>query len=145
MISHPGRILRRFGRYEAVEDLGVQERGRCWRAWDPFLERFVRLAELPEVGPDELHRTLPRLDYALKIWLGGGDPDAVLDFSPGGPHEPPFFVFQTNGAERLSADSSVSISVASDPPVLQRHWAARLLGAIVARLHLRSPDSEGRG
>jgi hypothetical protein len=142
MISHPGRILKRFGRYEAVEDLGAQERARCWRAWDPFLERFVRLAELPEVGQEELHRTLPRLDYALKVWLGGEDPEAVLDFSPGRLDEPPFFVFRAAAAEQPSTERS---RAAAAPPPLRRSWAPRRLGTFIARLRARSADRKERG
>jgi hypothetical protein len=134
MISHPGRILKRFGRYEAVEDLGLQQRARCWRAWDPFLERFVRLAELTEVGQEELHRTLPRLDNALKVWLGGEDPDAVLDFSPGGLQGPAFFVLRATAAEWPSTERSQT----GLPTAPRRHPSApRGLGTLIARLRSR--------
>lgn len=95
MISYPGDICARFGRYEAVEDLGRSGRGQLWRAWDPFLERFVVIASLPDVDPAELHRGVTALDDALRRWLGpwyAGNRD-VLDFGPGGDNSPAFLVF----------------------------------------------------
>lgn len=96
MISYPGDIHARFGRYEAVEELGPQGRGQLWRAWDPFLERFVLIASVPGLDPAELHRGVAALDDALRRWLGPwSDGDRfVLDFAPGGEGIPAFFVFE---------------------------------------------------
>jgi len=128
MISFPGKILKRFGRYEAVEDLGDRERSHLWRAWDPFLERFVRIADLGSLDPSELVRTLPRLDYALKLWLGGGHPEAVLDFSPGGKREPPYMVL-------LDRNTASAPSEEGDKPKPeQRSLASRMMGSIGYRL-----------
>jgi len=93
MVSYPGEILRRFGRYEAVADLGTRAAGHFWRAWDPYLERFVRIASLPGLDAAELYQTLPRLSYALRTWLEEDPAVLVLDFDPGKVDRPAFFVF----------------------------------------------------
>ena len=94
MISYPGEILRRFGRYEAVEELERAGTARLWGAWDPFLERFVIVVELRDVDPRELVAGLRGLDAALERWTDArvrGD-EVVLDFDPGEGEEPAYFV-----------------------------------------------------
>lgn len=105
MISFPGAILKRFGRYEAIEDLGARLRGHFWRAWDPFLERYVLVAALPDLDPAELHRALQGFDGGLQQWLGEEDRGVVLDFGPSGPDHSAFFVFMwADGTDPQAAD-----------------------------------------
>jgi hypothetical protein len=94
MISYPGDIQARFGRYEGVERLGALERGELWRAWDPFLERFVAVAALSGMDAAEIHDLAPRLEAELARWLGGWHRAGmrVFDFGPGGPEDTAFFV-----------------------------------------------------
>jgi hypothetical protein len=99
MISYPGDILARFGRYEAVEDLGPAARAHLWRAWDPYLERSVVIAALPDLEQNEMYRTLPDLGRVFKEWLDVDEPSIVLDFGPGGGDEPPFLVFPPTDPE----------------------------------------------
>jgi hypothetical protein len=94
MISYPGDIQARFGRYEAVERLGALERGELWRAWDPFLERFVAVASLSGMDAAEIHDLAPRLEADLARWLGSWHRVGmrVFDFGPGGLEGNAFFV-----------------------------------------------------
>ena len=36
-------ILRRWGRYDLVQELGHGTFGRVYRAWDPDLERYIAI------------------------------------------------------------------------------------------------------
>lgn len=84
MISFPGDVLARFGRYEAVEDRGRRGRAHLWRAWDPFVERFVIVAVLVDVSPAEAVKGFRQLDTVLPEWTDGYavSVDAVLDLAP---------------------------------------------------------------
>jgi len=84
VISYPGDVLARFGRYEAVEDRGPRGRAHLWRAWDPFVERFVVLAVLVDVSPAEMLKGWRHFDAALREWTGGysTSADEVLDLAP---------------------------------------------------------------
>lgn len=122
MISYPGEVLARFGRYEAVEDIGSLERGHLWRAWDPFLERFVIVAALPDVDATELFRGLPKLEDSLHGWFGGEDPSSILDFGPATRNHAAYFVFRMpvpavegvgeNGAESPALPEEAATSFA---------------------------------
>jgi hypothetical protein len=114
MISYPGEIIERFGRYEAIEEIGSPSRAQLWRAWDPFLERFVLIAALPGLDPTELHRAMRNLDGALARWTDGKCRNAaqVLDFAPSGEDEPAFFVLSPH---QDSAASEVEEQEASTP------------------------------
>jgi hypothetical protein len=93
MISYPGEILCRFGRYEAVEDLGRSGTAHLWGAWDPYLDRFVIVVELPGIDPVQLLNGMRVVEGALGRWTAnklGGD-ELVLDFSPGA-HDSAAFV-----------------------------------------------------
>lgn len=143
MVSYPGEILARFGRYEAVENIGPVERGLLWRAWDPYLERYVVVASLPDVDAAELHRLLPELDHALRVWLGGEDPDAILDFAPGNRREPPFFVFPMPEVRESIAAREAEAAARALEVSLGQEWARVLrrtgavIGAAVSRAFKR--------
>lgn len=84
MISYPGDIVARFGRYEAVDDLGSRGRAHLWRAWDPFVERFVVVAVLADVAAADVLRGWRHFEAALEEWTGSyaTSIDEVLDFAP---------------------------------------------------------------
>lgn len=125
MISYPGDILARFGRYEATEDLGQQLRSRCWRAWDPFLERWVIVATLPGLDPAELHRALQGYNGGIQRWIGEEDYGALLDFGPPGPDHPAFFVFLGADAEPVAAPAPAPELAPSASPEQGSSYAAR--------------------
>ncbi len=85
MVSHPGEIVARFGRYEAIEKLDSSERVRRWRAWDPYIERMVTVLELVGVDPAEVFENSRELPEALSEWCGDIriGRDDIIDFDPG--------------------------------------------------------------
>lgn len=101
MISYPGDILCRFGRYEAVEDLGTSGAAHLWGAWDPYLDRFVVVVELCGVDPTQLFHGMRVVETALERWTANkiGGEDLMLDFSPGSPDASAFIVVAAAGEE----------------------------------------------
>ena len=101
MISHPGDIVHRFGRYEAVEDLGRNGSGHLWRAWDPYLERFVLVAAAPNLEPAEMFRQVKTPEALLERELGAefaqGRP--IFDFGPPTRATAAFFVLPLDAAQ----------------------------------------------
>jgi hypothetical protein len=134
MISYPGDILCRFGRYEAVEDLGTSGRAHLWGAWDPYLDRFVVIVELGGIDPAQLLHGMRNVTAAIEHWtarkLGAGD--LILDFSPGTDGTTAFVVVATTEEEDDSADSLTAgdidgreeAATAPDPPAARRRRPA---------------------
>ena len=123
MVSYPGEILRRFGRYEAVESIGRAGLTDLWRAWDPHLARFVVVAVLQDVDPADVRTRIPNLDAALEHWTGGKYRHAsqVLDFEPGREGANPFIVLAL--AEESPAQRDlVAGPIESRSGVRLRHW-----------------------
>jgi len=116
MISYPGEILRRFGRYEAVEDLGASGAAHLWGAWDPYLERFVIVVALPAVEPGVLAEGLRVVDAALERWTAGklGGDDLILDCSPGERDEPAYLVVATTDEAEEAESGAVALPQAVD-------------------------------
>ena len=94
MISYPGEILARFGRYEAVEDLGPRSGAHTWKAWDPYLERFVLIVVVPLADQAELHRLGAEVGGLLDRYLGEKPRRRILDFDPPSAERLAFFVLE---------------------------------------------------
>jgi hypothetical protein len=123
MIGYPGEILRRFGRYEAVESIGRTGFTDLWRAWDPYLERFVIVAVLQNVDPADISARIPNRDEALEHWTGGKYCHAsqVLDFEPGREEADPFIVLALAEHDQ-SQRGLVANSIGPRLGALPRHW-----------------------
>lgn len=101
MISYPAEIVARFGRYEAVAQLEQKGRGSLWKAWDPYLERFVLVVALPELDQAELCRLGPDLESLLDGHLLGPTANRrVLDFAPPSGGADAYFVVELGSAAR---------------------------------------------
>ena len=98
MISYPGEILARFGRYEAVEDLGLRAEAHVWKSWDPYLERFVLIIVIPPGDQAELHRLGAEVGTLLDRYLGETPRRRILDFAPPGAENLAFFVLEWSAA-----------------------------------------------
>ena len=140
MISYPGDVLARFGRYEAVEDDGPRGRAHLWRAWDPFVERFVVVAVLEDVTPAEVVRGWRQFDAALTEWTGGyaTSVDAVLDLAPPGAG-PAFLVLRLapdprdriqNGVPTASAGGGGPGPMAAAGGAVASGWGRLVLGGL---------------
>jgi len=136
VISYPGDVLARFGRYEAVEDRGTSGRAHLWRAWDPFVERFVMLAVLVDVSHADVIKGWRHFDAALREWTGAcaTSVDEVLDFAP--PDSGPAFIVLRldagTGAPMHPDEPTPSApSAPSTPSGQQGGWGRMLLGGLM--------------
>lgn len=94
MISYPGDILARFGRYEAVENVGPRGGADAWKCWDPYLERFVLVVVVRREDQAELPRLGADVGRLLDRYLGEKPRRRILDFSPAGASHAGFFVVE---------------------------------------------------
>ena len=117
MISHPKKILARFGRYEAIEALGTPidrtaDRSTDaagdlpeWHAWDPFLERYVNVIDLSALDPGEVFDRSRDIDIAVEEWTGRRiDQSAIIDFAPGLAGSPAYVVFLPRDESAIASD-----------------------------------------
>lgn len=122
MIDYPGEILRRFGRYQAVESIRRGGLTDLWRAWDPYLERFVVVVVLHGEDPSDVPRRMSNLGEALQRWTGKvRDASQVLDFEPGSGEEKPFLVLAVAEDDELER-KLLAGPVPSRSSALSRHW-----------------------
>lgn len=130
MISYPGDILQRFGRYEATEDMGPCEQGRLWKAWDPYLERFVLVAALPAADQKEVFRESPDPQALLEQQLGEAFARGrtILDFGPPTQDAPAFFVLPTAEPRRGAAPAPAAPLPAQGERRLARRGALIIAG-----------------
>lgn len=104
MISYPAEILARFGRYEAIAQIDERAGANLWKAWDPFLERFVLVVALPGLDQAELCRLGPDLETLLE-GQQLGPRRRVLDFAPPSAGTDAFFVVEFPGSLRRAGGS----------------------------------------
>lgn len=104
LISYPGEILARFGRYEGVERVPSPPGVEVWRSWDPYLERFVTVVVLLELDQTELLRLGPKVDSLLDRHLGHGPRRRILDFAPPASASNAFFVLEWSATAPLHPD-----------------------------------------
>lgn len=105
MISYPAEIVARFGRYEAIAPLDERGTANLWKAWDPYLERFVLVVALPGLDQAELCRLGPDLESLLEDHLLGPPKRRVLDFAPPTGRTDAFFVVELAGSLRRAGSS----------------------------------------
>lgn len=124
MTDYPGQTLRRFGRYQAVESIGHAGLTQLWRAWDPYLERFVVVAVLHGEDPAHVRTRIPDLGNALHHWTGGkyGAASHVLDLELGGEETKPFVVLAIVEDDDSKRSLQPADSVRSRAGTLWRHW-----------------------
>jgi len=98
MISYPAQIVERFGRYEGVAHLASRPGVELWKAWDPYLERFVIVVTLPGLAQEELYRAGADMESLLEARLGRKPSKRqILDFAPPSAEAAAFFVVEYAG------------------------------------------------
>lgn len=118
-MANDGGTRRHFGAYQAIEALEGTGEAQLWHAWDPFLGRYVIVAELADQDTDTVKRDLADLDAALRRWTGIAAFRAadVLHFFPGDGASDAYIVLAPGGAVRaVAAGAPTGVEPATSTP-----------------------------